>query len=232
MLRTRVIPVLTMIDDSLVKTKQFKNPQYIGDPLNAAKIFNDAKADELILLDITATKDGKEPNLELIEKIADNCFMPVTYGGGIKTMKHVKDILATGCEKVSIRAEAREHPEFIRQAAKEFGAQSIVISQDVYSFDTLTAWDTYGAGEMLLTSMRHDGMMLGYDLTLISAVSKQLSIPLIACGGAGHLEHFKLAKCVGADAVAAGSMFVYYGKNKSVLVHYPTQKELEDLWSA
>lgn len=233
MLRTRVIPVLTIIDGSLVKTKQFKDPRYIGDPLNAAKIFNDAKADELILLDITATKDGKEPNLELIETIADNCFMPITYGGGIKEMGHIEAVLKAGCEKVSINSAASI--TFIQDASETFGSQSIVASID-YSFDhgytvSPERMEEYGAGEILLTSVDYDGMMWGYNLELIRIMSSNLTIPLIVCGGAGDLEDFKLAKEAGADAVAATSMFVYYGKNKAVLVNYPTQKELEDLWS-
>lgn len=254
MTRVRVIPVLLLRGAGLVKTKAFKDPVYVGDPINAVRIFNEKEVDELALLDITASVQGKEPPYQLISDIASECFMPLAYGGGIKNAEQVKRIFGLGVEKVILNSHAIETPGLIAEAAALAGSQSIVVSIDVkrgllggYRVHTHSgskkrdldpiAWakraEELGAGEILLNSIDRDGSMEGYDLALIKAVSRGISIPLIACGGAGNVDDLSAAVGVGgASAVAAGSMFVFHGKHRAVLINFPTQQDLQRVFSA
>ena len=249
MIRTRVIPCLLLKGEGLVKTTNFTNPKYIGDPINAVKIFNDKEVHELVFLDITASIEKRSLRLDYISDIASECFMPLGYGGGIKTVKQAEDIFNQGVEKVIINSYAIENPSFVHELADLFGSQSIVVSIDVkknffgnyqtytYSGKTKTRWDPVtwakeaerlGAGEIFLNSIDRDGMMNGYDIPLIKSVSASVSIPVIACGGAGKVEDFGTAvHDGGASAVAAGSMFVYYGKHRAVLINFPNDEDLK-----
>lgn len=250
MLKTRVIPCLLLRDRGLVKTVRFSDPTYLGDPINAVKIFNDKEVDELIFLDIKATLENREPPFKLISEIASECFMPLCYGGGIKSLKDIQSILNLGVEKVSVNSYAVENPHFVRESADLVGRQSIVVSLDVkkhlsgqyeiftYGGKKLTGlnpvqfaieMEEMGAGEILLNSIDRDGTMAGYDLELIKSVTKSVSIPVIACGGAGKLEDFTDAvKRGGASAVAAGSLFVFQGRLRGVLINFPSPKELQE----
>ncbi len=251
MLRPRVMPVLLLRGEGLVKGIQFKDYQYIGDPINAVKIFNEKEVDELIFLDISATKENRTPRLEFIEKIADECFMPFAVGGGIKSVKDIREILYAGAEKVSINTAAVENPVLIKEAANLFGSQSVVVSIDVkkkrwgggYNVYTHTGskrteldpvhWAIQavelGAGEILLNSIDRDGTMQGYDLDLIGQVARAVDVPVIVCGGAGKVEDFGEAVHCGASAVAAGSMFVFHGRKRAVLINFPTSGQLESV---
>jgi cyclase len=230
---------------------KFKNPTYLGDPINAVKIFNDKKADELIFLDIGATLEKKDIQLELISDIASECFMPFSYGGGIRTIASIKDILRLGIEKVIINTYAIECPEFIKEASDLFGSQSIVVSIDVkrnelgrYEIFTRSGTkNTYlnpvdfalkmeqnGAGEIFLNSIDQDGMMQGYDIELIKMVSHRVSIPVIACGGAGEIGDFIIAsEKGGVSALAAGSFFLYQGKHRAFLINFPERRTLDSI---
>lgn len=249
MLQTRVIPCLLVQNERLVKTVRFKNPSYVGDPVNAIKIYNEKEVDELILVDISATVEQRPPSFKLIEQVTSECFMPLCYGGGIRSLEEIQRILTLGVEKVAINSYAMENPSFIKEASDRFGSQSIVLSMDVKK----TLWGKYlvhthggrkttklepvefaqemeamGAGEILLNSIDRDGTWEGYDLGLIKAVADAVGIPVIACGGAGRIDDFSEAvKKGGASAVAAGSMVVYQGKDLGVLINFPTQEELK-----
>ena len=249
MLMTRVMPCLLLRGLGLVKTIKFKNPTYIGDPINAVMIYNTKEVDELIFLDITATKENKKPNTELIRKIANECFMPFAYGGGIRDLKTVKKIFNLGTEKIVVNTKALESPNFIGKVSKIYGSQSIIVSIDVKKnlfgkyevfshargkstgldpVDFAVKMEKIGAGEIFLNSVDRDGTMEGYDIELIKKVSEAVSIPVIACGGAGKVEDFgKAVKIGGASAVAAGSMFVFHGRRRAVLINFPTREELE-----
>jgi cyclase len=247
MLKIRVIPCLLLANESLVKTIRFCDPRYIGDPINAVRLFNDMEVDELIFLDITATIENRRPNLEMLRKIASECFMPLTYGGGIKSVDEIKEILNIGIEKVAINSHSFENIELISKASGLYGSQCIVSSIDVkrnssgghevYSHSGTKKTNTNpeewsvksekaGAGEILLTSIDKDGTWSGYDIEMIRKVSGKINIPLIANGGAGSLSDFRSAVMDGgASAVAAGSMFVYQKKDCGVLINYPQQNE-------
>jgi cyclase len=249
MLKARVIPCLLLKNKGLVKTVQFKEPRYVGDPINAVWIFNQKEVDELIFLDIMATKESKKPSIDLISKISDECFMPLTVGGGIRSVEDIKKLLNAGAEKVSINTYAVENPSFIKEASNVFGSQSIVVSIDVKRhkkglYEAFTRGGSkpagvdpvslavqmadMGAGEMLLNSIDRDGTWEGYDIELIRAVSDAVNIPVIACGGAGKLEDLALAINGGhASAVAAGSFFVFHGRRRAVLINFPSREELE-----
>lgn len=248
MLKTRVIPTLLLRGDGLVKTTGFRDPKYVGDPINAIKIFNDKEVDELILLDITATNASKGPAFDTIADIAGECFMPVAYGGGISTVEQIRRILGIGIEKVVINSAAIENPDLIATAAREFGSQAVVVSIDVkktmlgrYEVRSHSgtkgarldpaAWarqvQDLGAGEIMLTSIERDGTMRGYDLDLIARVSEATNVPLIAAGGAGKIADFGAAVASGADAVAAGAMFVFHGPHRAVLITYPSRADLK-----
>ena len=251
MLKTRVMPCLLVRDGRLVKTVKFKNPAYVGDPVNAIKIYNEKEVDELILLDITATLEGRKPNFAFLSEVANECFMPLAYGGGVRDLDDIQRIFSLGIEKVAINSYAVENPAFIEKAATIFGSQSILLSLDVKknlfgkygvytrggrkgTSDDPVAWaveaERRGAGEILLNSMDQDGTMEGYDIKLIKKVTDAVHIPVIACGGAGKLHDFKAAVVEGgASAVAAGSMMVYQGKNKGVLINFPSREDLKDI---
>ncbi|WP_256472436.1 AglZ/HisF2 family acetamidino modification protein [Flavobacterium sp. B183] len=247
MLKPRVIPILLLQNDGLVKTTKFKDPRYVGDPINAIKIFNDKEVDELVFLDILASKGKKSIDYELISNIASECFMPLCYGGGIKDIESIRKILQLGVEKIAINSYAFENPNLIKEAALLFGTSTIVISIDVKKnlFGKYEIWtnggtkkiktglneavlemEQLGAGEILINSIDKDGTMLGYDCKLIEQVSKLVSIPVVAAGGAGKISDFTTAINSGASAVAAGSMFVFHGKHKAVLITYPSRKEI------
>lgn len=242
MLETRVIPCLLLRNESLVKTVQFNKYNYIGDPCNTVRIFNELEVDELVFLDITATVEGRAPNYGLLKDIADECFMPVAYGGGIKSLEEAKKVLTIGFEKIILNSYALENPTLITQIAEHFGNQAVVVSVDVKknffghyqvfsrsggkrSKIALLEWvkkaEILGAGEILLASIDREGMWEGYDEGLIKLVSESVSIPVIANGGAASPQDFVLAKKSGASAVAAGSMFVFQKKGMGVLVNVP-----------
>ena len=252
MLETRVIPCLLVSKKGLVKTTRFKDARYLGDPINAIRIFNEKEVDELIVLDIDASKEGRGPNLEFIGKIASECFMPVCYGGGITSIDQIREIFFLGIEKVSLKTAAINNPELVKQAADVFGSQSIVVSIDIKTnlfgkkvvhtigrksaqlmdpVDFAMRMESLGAGELLVNSVDKDGMMSGYDLESIRRITDKVNIPVIACGGAGKLSDFKVAvEDGGASGVAAGSLFVFQGVHKAVLINYPSQEALIQLW--
>lgn len=248
MLYKRIIPCLLVQNSGLVKTVKFKNANYIGDPINAVKIFNDKEVDELVFLDIESSKKNTPINFNFLKKIAEECFMPLCYGGGIKSIDDIKKLFTIGFEKVSINSNAFYNPSLISEAAKIFGSQSIVVSVDVkknlwgkYSvyidggktntkvnpIEYIKKMELLGAGEIFLNYINNDGKMEGYNLELINEVSNNVNIPVIACGGAGEMEDFVQAINNGASAVAAGSYFVYYGINKAVLINYPDRDEIK-----
>lgn len=242
--------MLLLKDNGLVKSVRFRNHKYVGDPINAVKIFNEKEVDELALLDITAGREGRKPNIRRIQEIASEAFMPVSYGGGITTVNEVKEILFTGIEKVIINRSAVENPGLITEIASKFGSQSVVVSIDVKK----NIWGKYkvfteggtrnsnldpevfskecverGAGEIMLTSIDADGTYKGFDLEIIRRVASAISIPLIACGGAGSIEDFRdVVKTGHASAVAAGSMFVFQRPHNAVLISYPSPAQLEE----
>ncbi len=245
--RPRVIPSLLLKNNGLVKTCKFNDPRYVGDPINAVKIFNEKGVDELVLLDINATVDNRGPNLPLLARIAAEAFMPMAYGGGIKRMEEIKEIFGLGYEKVILNTCAVATPELIREASDCFGSQSIVVSVDVKKnffgqYHVMTHGgrndtkmnpvqhaqkvEQLGAGEILLYSIDKDGTMSGFDINLVKQVSEKVSIPVVACGGAGTVADFSAAlRDGGAAAVSAGSMFVFYGKHKAVLITFPTNED-------
>lgn len=250
MFRPRIIPVLLLKNRGLVKTVQFKKPKYIGDPMNAVKIFNDMGADELVFLDITASEENRIAPIDVIEEIGDEAFMPIAVGGGIKKIEHVKKIITAGAEKVVINSACVTNPEVISQAAQLYGRQSVIASIDVKKtlfggqkvhilngkkntkIDPLVhavEMEKLGAGEIFINSIDEEGKMTGYDLALIKRVSEAVKIPVVALGGAGSLTDMKNAVDSGASAAAAGSLFVYKGTHKGVLINYPEKEELKKL---
>ncbi len=250
MLSSRVIPTLLLQDGGLVKTRKFKNPKYVGDPINAIRIFNEKEVDELIVLDIQASKQGRQPNYALINEIAGECFMPLCYGGGVRSLEMASRIFDCGVEKISLQAAALANPELVTQIATRFGSQAVVLSVDVKrdwlhrirlynarSGDTASqAWTDFlrigveaGAGEVIINSVDHDGELDGYDLTVIGQAASLVEVPVIASGGAGKLEDFREAIAAGASGVAAGAMFVFHGPHRAVLITYPRYEELEKI---
>jgi len=243
------MPCLLLANEALVKTVRFANPSYLGDPINAVRIYNEMEVDELVFLDISASVENRPPPFKLIGEIASECFMPLSYGGGVRSLEDIRELFRTGVEKVAINSHAE--PEFIREAAERFGSQSILVSMDVkrsmfgkYSVRTHSGTRSTrvdpagyasrvaeaGAGELLLTSIDRDGTWDGYDVELIRAVSQAVDVPVIACGCAGNVEHFREAvKLGGASAVAAGSMFVYQGRDLGVLINFPARGALEEV---
>lgn len=251
MLKTRVIPCLLLKNGGLVKTVKFKNPVYVGDPINAVKIFNDKEVDELLFIDIEATNQNRGPNFDFIVKISREAFMPFGYGGGIRNIEDVKTLMRLGVEKVSVNTFAIENPDFITQAAEHCGSQSVVAAIDVkkdffgnhkvYNHSTgkttkynpvefAQLMENKGAGEILLNSVDREGTLSGYDIELINKVCEAVAIPVVALGGAGNIKDFEKAVKEGkASAVAAGSFFVFYGPHKAVLITYPEKEELKQL---
>lgn len=246
--RKRVIPCLLLRKGGLYKTVQFKEPKYVGDPINAVRIFNEKEVDELIFLDIEATIANRAPDLQMLKSIASECFMPLCYGGGVASLTDIEKILKIGVEKVSLNTALAENPAVVRQATRLFGNSTIVGAIDFKRtvFGKAMAWtrsnqnntgiplidfarrtEDLGVGEIFLNSIERDGSMKGYDLAAIRDVASAVSVPVIACGGAGALAHFRTAIHEGgASAVAAGSFFVFVGKHRAVLITYPLQSEL------
>lgn len=250
MLRPRIIPCLLIQDSGLVKTVRFKDPKYVGDPINAVKIFNEKEADELIVLDIDATVNNREPNYKQIAVLAAECRMPLCYGGGIRTVDQARKIIASGVEKVAISAAALENPQLVAQIANEVGRQSVVVvldhkkrlmskQHDVWThngkvntkrnvLDVAKEMEVLGAGEVVINSIDNDGRMKGYDLELLMQLRKTVNTPVTILGGAGSLDDMgKVISNCGAVGVAAGSFFVFKGPYRAVLISYPdiAQKE-------
>lgn len=248
MFRPRIIPVLLLKNNVLVKSKKFKDFRYIGDPINAVKIFNDLKADELVFLDIEATKNKQLISLELVKNIGEEANMPFAVGGGIRTIDNIRKVIAAGAEKVIINSYAAENPDFIYEASETFGSSTIVVCIDVKKkifghertwtingrkstvynpIDFARLMEEKGAGELIIQSIEKDGMMQGYDINLIKSISESVSIPIVALGGAGHINHLKEAYSKGyANGLGAGSMFVYHGPKHGVLINYPEKNEM------
>jgi cyclase len=243
MFRPRIFPVLLLNKDHLVKSVAFKNYNYIGDPINAVKIFNDLKADELVFLDITATKEKRLISLNFVKEVGEEANMPFAVGGGIRTLDDIKKIISAGAEKVIIGHYALEKPDFIRQASDTFGSSTIVVCIDVKKNfwgkekiwsvngtqpaphaleDFARLMEQNGAGEIIIQSIKKDGTMQGYDISLIKRMSEAVKVPVIALGGAGNYQHMSEAYHQGyANGLAAGSIFVYQGIHRGVLINYP-----------
>ena len=248
MIRTRVIPCLQLVNQSLVKAHKFNEYNYIGDPINTVRIFNELEVDELCFLDIRATIEKRKPNFKILTEIANECFMPLSYGGGIHDLETAKKILSIGFEKIIINTSAIEDPTFIKKLSKHFGSQSVIISIDikkkmfgkycVYKRDGKektnldpVKWakkvEKLGAGELLITFMHKEGTWEGYDIEILKKISKSVNIPVIANGGAGNITHIsKAVKEGGASATALGSMVVYQKKGMGVLVNFPDKDKL------
>ncbi len=239
----RVIPCLLLRGQALVKTRKFKDPVYVGDPVNAVRIFSEKEADELVVLDIDASREQREPNYQLIAEIAGECFMPVAYGGGVRTLDQVRRLIRSGVEKVVINSAATESTRIVSETAQVFGSQAVVGAVDVRrtllgayrivarsaQIETNLRLETHvenlaqaGAGEIFINDVDRDGTMIGYDLELIRRAVQVVTVPVIACGGAGTVEHLIAAiREGGASAVSAGSMFVFHGRRRAVLISYP-----------
>lgn len=248
MIRPRIIPALLLQGQGLVKTVKFKDPTYLGDPINIVRIFNDKEVDELVFLDITATNENRPPAFDRLANITSECFMPLGYGGGIRNMDDIKKLLSIGMEKVILNTVAVEDPSLVRSAADHAGSSSVVISMDVkknllgkYEVQIRSGkkntgldpvrhaveMERSGAGEIFVNSIDRDGTMKGYDIELIRRVSGAVSIPVVACGGAGKLQDLADAINIGgASAAAAGSFFVFQGPLRGVLISYPSQNDL------
>ena len=251
----RVIPVLLLHQGGLVKTVRFAQPRYIGDPINTVRIFNEKEVDELLILDIDATREKRPPHFHLIEEIVGEAFMPIGYGGGVKSLEQMYRLFRGGVEKVSLSSAAIENPKLVSEAAKAFGNQAVVVTLDIqkkagwrgskYIVVTHNAtrevhsdpvalamqMQEAGAGEILLNFVDRDGTMQGYDIHYVHKISSTLHVPVIALGGAGSLEDIRRVVVEGgAAAAAAGSLFVYYGKHRAVLINYPEQQQLTKLW--
>jgi cyclase len=243
----RVIPCLLLRGTGLVKTTKFADPKYVGDMINAVRIFNDKEVDEIIILDIEAHAGRGRIQWDLVTKTASEAFMPMCYGGGVTSVDEIKRLLKAGVEKVSINTAAHDDPRLVETAVKTFGSQAIVGAIDVkksflgkyvvvsHGGDRkrsveVAAWakalERAGAGEILINSVDRDGTQAGYDLALVRQVTSAVRVPVIASGGAGRLEHFAQAIESGASAVAAGSMFVFHGPHRAVLITYPDRKDL------
>lgn len=248
MFKPRVIPVLLLNGRTLVKSTKFKEFQYIGDPINAVRLFNEFKADELAFFDILANKESRSISVDLVKDIGEQADMPFAVGGGIKSLDDIRGIIAAGAEKVVINTAAVENPDFVRQASDAFGASTIVACLDIMDLPSGEArvWsrngsrpsmhhpvqfarlmEEKGAGEIVVQSIERDGTMSGYDIEMIAAISKAVSIPVICLGGAGNLKHLERAYSEGhASALAAGSLFVFQGPKRGVLINYPEKSDL------
>jgi len=248
MKRVRVIPTLLIQKGGLVKSVKFKDHKYVGDPINAVRIFNEKEVDEIVILDISATAEKRSPNMQMVKEIAGEAFMPLAYGGGITTLDEIKELIAIGVEKVVLNNAAFHNPQLINEGARFFGSQSIVASVDVKKnifgknkvfvqngtkntgsdpVDYAKKMESAGAGEIFLNSIDKDGTFGGYDMELIRSVSENINIPVVAIGGASSINDFKEAFDHGASAVSAGSMFVFQRPHRAVLISYPAQEELK-----
>ncbi|MCG7280435.1 AglZ/HisF2 family acetamidino modification protein [Chryseobacterium taklimakanense] len=252
MLRPRIIPSLLIQDKGLVKTVNFKNPKYVGDPINAVKIFNEKAVDELAVFDIDATAKGLEPDYTLIERLANQSRMPLCYGGGVKTVEQAQKIFSLGIEKIALSSAVLENPGLISEIAERVGSQSVIVVLDVKK-KLFGGYEVYthngkkatginpvkfaeeaqrlGAGEIVINSIDQDGMMKGYDMNLIDRIREKISLPLTVLGGAGSLADIKkVIDKHGIIGVAAGSLFVFKGIYKAVLINYPDKNEKENLY--
>lgn len=253
MLRPRIIPCLLIHNNGLVKTVNFEDPKYVGDPLNAVKIFNEKEADELIVLDIDATVEDREPDFELIKNLASECRMPLCYGGGVKTPEQAKKIVNIGVEKVALSSAIVENPQLVKRLAEAIGAQSVVAVLDVKKTGFFTKsyevfihngkkstgldpskfsqkLEEFGVGEIVINSIDKDGVMDGYDFELLQEVRSSVEVPMSALGGAGSLDDIEeLIEEFGIIGAGAGSLFVFKGKYKAVLINYPKPKQKLEL---
>jgi cyclase len=253
MLRSRIIPCLLVHNKGLVKTLKFKDPKYVGDPINAVKIFNEKEVDELMVLDIDATRENREPNIEMIKNLADECRMPFCYGGGITNAEQARKIISLGAEKVALSNSALNNIELCQEIGLIIGNQSVVVvidvkkkklfgGYDIYThngtkkskwnlFDFIAKLEEIGIGEIVINSIDNDGLMKGYDISLIESVREKCTMPITVLGGAGSLEDVKNLiskfKIIGA---AAGSLFVFKGKYRAVLINYPNRHERKPLY--
>lgn len=252
MLRPRLIPCLLLRDGRLVKTVRFRDPSYVGDPTNTIRIFDEMEVDELLFLDIGAGHEGRTIDWKLLEGIATECFMPFGYGGGVRTLEDMGRLYTLGAEKVVLNTAAYDNPALVSRAAERFGSQSVVVSIDVKTdvgrpyvyvdggrrrtaadpLDFAKRMEEAGAGELLITSIDRDGTFRGYDLALVERVASSVSVPVICCGGADSLAGARAGIRAGASGAAVGSMVVYQGKNRAVLINYPAPAELRDAFGA
>jgi len=244
--RPRVIPTLLLSDGGLVKTIRFGKRRYVGDPINAVRIFNEKEVDELVLLDIDATVEGRGPHFAAVEEILSEAFMPVGYGGGISSMNQVERLVKLGVEKVVLNSVLAEEPKLLTEAAQAFGSQSIVASMDYKRdllgryrafthggkrklagdpTDLMREWADRGAGEIVLNSMDRDGTRRGLDVDFLARVSASVDVPVVGVGGAGNATHLAAALRAGASAVGAGSMFIFHGVHQAVLISYIDREE-------
>lgn len=255
MLRPRIIPCLLIKNNGLVKTVNFANPKYVGDPINAVKIFNEKEVDELIVLNIDASVHNKEPDFSMIKNLAAECRMPLCYGGGVKNVEHVEKIISLGVEKVAMSSAALGNPGIVAQAAKVVGSQSIVVVMDVKKAGSKSPYELWthnagrrtghspvefakqmeslGAGEVVINSIDRDGVMKGYDLELVYEIRKAIGLPVTVLGGAGSLKDIAaLVDALGIIGAAAGSLFVFKGIYRAVLINYPNRAEKDALVKA
>ena len=250
MLRPRIIPCLLLDDERLVKTRGFRDPAYVGDPINAIRIFNEKEVDELMLLDIGASRAGRGPDIGLIDQLAGECFMPLSYGGGIRDFADARALLAAGVEKVCLQSAFFDSPHLVREIADHAGEQAVVVSIDVEHAGAgrvlrqpargkppFTDWQSavrsaaaHGAGEILFTDADRDGTLAGLNIDLVGEASGLVDVPLIAAGGTNSLADMRAAIDAGASAVAAGAFFVFYGPHRAVLITYPDPAELRTIW--
>jgi imidazole glycerol-phosphate synthase subunit HisF len=253
-LRPRIIPCLLVHDKGLVKTVQFGKPKYVGDPINAVKIFNEKEVDEIVVLDIDATVRGADPDYEMIRNLAAECRMPLCYGGGVRTVEQAVRIIKLGVEKVAISAAALADPSLVTALAKQVGSQSVVVVLDVRRgksgrpeiwthngtratgrepLELARRFEELGAGEIVVNSIDQDGVMKGYDLDLVKQVREAVTVPLTALGGAGSLKDVEtLIRTFGILGAAAGSLFVFKGVYKAVLINYPSRADKRALCAA
>lgn len=251
MLQVRVIPCLLLKEGGLVKTIGFSDPKYVGDPINTMRIFNEKEVDELILLDIEVSRRGREPDYARIQEIVSEAFMPIAYGGGVTRVEQAQKLVSLGVEKVVVNTAVLQNFDLVRSMANRLGSSSTVVAVDVKK-DWLGRYRVFnsatkkgmnrdpvshvqqavasGAGEIFINDVIRDGAGVGYDLELVRRVAESVDVPVIACGGAGTLEHFREAVSAGASAVAAGSMFVYVGKHRAVMINYPKRNNLERIF--
>ncbi len=247
MLRKRIIPILLLKDDELIKSTKFKDHQYVGDPINAVRIFNEIKVDEIILLDVFKSKNNLDLNYEIIKDIADECRMPFTYGGGIKNLKQVEKLFLIGVEKISINTTALENEQIIKSLSKVYGSQSVVISIDIKEdffgnkriynsskkkflkiniIDQIQKYIDLGAGEILINNVSKEGTLNGFDFSLLKLLNKKLNIPIIVNGGINSYKEINLILGnENIDAVGVGAFFIYYGPHRAVLISYMPDDE-------
>ncbi len=246
MLRKRIIPILQLNDDELIKSTKFKNHQYVGDPINAVRIFNEIKVDEIIILDVFKSKKNLDLNYEIIKDIADECRMPFTYGGGIKNLNQVERLFSIGVEKISINSVALENDEIIKSLSKIYGSQSIIASIDIKDnffgkkkiynsskdkflkinlINQIEKYIELGAGEILINNISREGTLNGFDYSILDLLPNNLDIPLIVNGGINSYNEInKILDIRNIDAVGVGAFFIYYGPHKAVLISYMPEK--------